>query len=44
MNDDDAPIPCSRCGCTETVELHSAPDARYEQSITVCAECGSDEG
>lgn len=39
---DISPTPCSNCGATETVEI-SQFDGRYEQSILICAECGSDE-
>ena len=38
---DDEPIACSRCGATETVELHDP--RRIDHSITICANCGSDE-
>lgn len=35
---DDDPPACSRCGSTETLEIHDE-----KQSISICAECGSDE-
>lgn len=36
--------PCSVCGSTKTVDIHTPEDiALYEQTITVCANCGSDE-
>ena len=36
--------PCSVCGSTKTVDIHAPEDtALYEQTITVCADCGSDE-
>jgi hypothetical protein len=34
---------CSTCGSTSFVELHDTSDSGREQSILVCAECGSDE-
>lgn len=37
-SDDARERPCPICDSTETIELH---DER--QSITICAECGSDE-
>jgi len=39
---EDAPVPCGTCGSTETVEIHHE-DEHSEQSITICAVCGSDE-
>lgn len=32
------PDACPQCGSTETIEIHDE-----FQTITVCAECGSDE-
>ena len=29
---------CDQCGATETIEIHAE-----DQSITICANCGSDE-
>ncbi len=40
---DDEPIPCPFCGEVETVELTHEDDEGHEQSITLCAGCGSDE-
>lgn len=40
---DDVADICSICGETETVELHDVDLDGREQSITVCAGCGSDE-
>ena len=37
MNDDEE-RPCSICGHTETVEISDET-----QTITICANCGSDE-
>ena len=35
------PIECGQCGSTETIELHHPTEV--DQSITICANCGSDE-
>jgi hypothetical protein len=40
---DDGPLPCPTCGSTETTELHDSREGGPEQSITICAGCGSDE-
>ncbi|MGV0985054.1 MAG: hypothetical protein ACOYB2_10895 [Limnohabitans sp.] len=41
--DDDAPRECSQCGSTETTELMDDGEiSGVEQSITICAGCGSD--
>lgn len=43
MRDPEAPIACGTCGDIETVELSDVDLDGREQSITVCATCGSDE-
>lgn len=40
-DEEDSPRECSHCGSTETIEL--TDDGPPEQSINVCAGCGSDE-
>ncbi len=40
---DDEPIPCAFCGETATLELHSEDETGREFSVTICANCGSDE-
>lgn len=41
LDHEDEARTCPDCGSTETTELNHF-DGRYEQSITVCADCGSD--
>jgi len=39
--DDDRP--CPNCGSTETIEISQVDELTgFEQSITVCADCGDD--
>lgn len=41
ITDDEEPQACPRCGSTETAEITTPGPP--EQSINICADCGSDE-
>lgn len=43
LDDDNIDPVCWQCGATDTYELTHEDTSGREQSITVCAVCGSDE-